>query len=161
MKSLTLLAFGFVGVLSFAQTKPLLKLQLTNTIPLERKNQSVEIASASVTGLKNKTFIVKNQADQSEIPYQWLSDGKLLIQADFKPNEHKRLSSPKVHHPKLTQKFTVVLFRSVMMTLPGKMIRLLSVCMVNPLRKSPIRMHGEWMHGPSVPTDLFWMNGIS
>ncbi|MHA7610320.1 DUF4861 family protein [Elizabethkingia meningoseptica] len=91
MKSLTLLAFGFVGVLSFAQTKPLLKLQLTNTIPLERKNQSVEIASASVTGLKNKTFIVKNQADQSEIPYQWLSDGKLLIQADFKPNEHKKI----------------------------------------------------------------------
>lgn len=87
MKSFTLLTIGFAGVMTFAQTKPLLKLQLANGLAVERKQQSVEVSAATVAGIKNKTFVVKS--NQTEIPYQWLSDGKLLLQADFKPNEKK------------------------------------------------------------------------
>ncbi|WP_407534195.1 DUF4861 family protein [Elizabethkingia miricola] len=90
MKSFTLFTIGFAGVLTFAQTKPLLKLQLTNGLAVERKQQSVEVSAATVAGIKNKAFVVKS--NQTEIPYQWLSDGKLLLQADFKPNEKKQIT---------------------------------------------------------------------
>lgn len=59
MKSFTLLTIGFAGVMTFAQTKPLLKLQLANRLAVERKQQSVEVSAATVAGIKNKIFVVK------------------------------------------------------------------------------------------------------
>lgn len=74
------------------QSKTLLKLQLENNLDLQRNVQSVEIPSKKIKIISGKNFRIKEVPTGKEIPYQWLANGDLLIQDDFKAKEIKKIA---------------------------------------------------------------------
>lgn len=82
--------FCLLNVFAFGQNQ-LLKVHLENSLSLNRSDQSVEIPKNDLSKIKDRVFTIRDQSTHEEIPYQWLFDGNLLIQIDFKPNEKKEL----------------------------------------------------------------------
>lgn len=82
---------GFNSLSNAQQSTLLYKLRLTNSLEISRDLQSIEIPSKKIKFLSGKNFKITETITKKEIPYQWLSNGDLLIQEDFKSKEIKNI----------------------------------------------------------------------
>ncbi|WP_261513086.1 DUF4861 domain-containing protein [Chryseobacterium paludis] len=82
---------GIGSLVHAQQSTILLKLQLKNSLDLQRNTQSIEIPLKKVKLLIGKTFRIKETSTGKEIPYQWLKNGDLLVQGDFTAKETKKI----------------------------------------------------------------------
>ncbi|ASK32030.1 DUF4861 domain-containing protein [Chryseobacterium sp. T16E-39] len=87
----TLIMVSMTSLFNAQQSTLLLKLQIRNTLTISRNTESIEIPSKKVRLLAGKNFSIIEAATKKEIPYQWLSNGDLLIQDDFNAKEIKKI----------------------------------------------------------------------
>ncbi|WP_345990505.1 DUF4861 family protein [Chryseobacterium sp. Chry.R1] len=110
MKS-TLWGLVMIHCVSFmhAQQSILLKLELKNSLTIPRNMESVEIPLKKVRVLAGQNFTINDASSKKELPYQWLANGDLLIQSDFKAGEIKKIefykSSLQHFEPKVYGRF--------------------------------------------------------
>lgn len=90
VKCIGLFVAGLMLVSCNQEKERLLTLKLKNGLAIERNAQSVEITQKEVEDLTDETFSIQ-EASGKEIPYQWLTNGNLLLQTDFKPEEVKEI----------------------------------------------------------------------
>lgn len=88
----SLLIVGITSLFNAQESTLLLKLQLKNSLTISRDIQSIEIPSEKVKVLSGKSFSINEHSTKQEIPYQWLANGNLLIQDNFKPKEIKKIA---------------------------------------------------------------------
>lgn len=93
MKNLFLgLAVSATTMITAQATKPVLSFNLSNTLNQERLAQSVEIPKEKLKSIVKTDFEIRDKKTGQVISNQLLSNGNLLVQLDFKPNESRTIS---------------------------------------------------------------------